>query len=76
LELAKNILKNLDTALTSNGKLLINLSSLSMEIMTPIFEEMREYHRSIRRVDSQKVPLKVLNILNNPEWMKELQANP
>jgi methylase of polypeptide subunit release factors len=75
LELAQNILKNLDTGLTPNGKLLINFSSLSMEIMTPIFEEMKANGRSINYVDSQKVPLKVLNTLNNETWIKELEDN-
>ncbi len=75
LELAQNILKNLDTALTPNGKLLINLSSLSMDIIEPIFEEMKKQWRSIQCVQWQKVPLKVLNTLNNEEWMQELKNN-
>lgn len=77
LELAEYMLRNLETFLTPQGKLIINFSSLSNQIINPLFDEIKAQWRSIKVIgNGMEVPLKVFNILNNPAWLAELHANP
>ncbi len=57
--------------LTSDGKLILNISSLTQ----PYFEKfIEDCWLKYRLLDSMESPLKVFNILHNKEWMDFLQC--
>ena len=69
LSLPIYLIQNIDKILTDNGKLFLNLSSLSFPIMDEFLENPDII---VKKLDSIEVPLKVFNVLNNPEWMDYL----
>lgn len=71
LYLIHYLLDNTKKFLNSNGKLFINISSLSGDII-------KNYENSwlnIQTIDTMNVPLKVMNVLNNTKWMNYLINN-
>ncbi|HZX44580.1 MAG TPA: methyltransferase [Candidatus Nanoarchaeia archaeon] len=56
-----------DEFLNKGGRLVTNVSSLAEPVTTPLFAD-----TGIRTIDQMHVPLKVFNVLNNPEWMDYL----
>lgn len=71
LYLINYLLKNASQFLRPKGKLFINISSLSGNII-------KDYENSwlnINILDTMNVPLKVMNVLNNKEWMEYLLSN-
>lgn len=69
LSLPIYLIQNIDKILSDNGKLFLNLSSLSFPIMDEFLENPE---LQVKKLDSIEVPLKVFNVLNNPEWMDYL----
>lgn len=69
LSLPIYLIQNIDKILTDNGKLFLNLSSLSFPIMD---EFLNTSTLKVKKLDSMEVPLKVFNVLNNPEWLSYL----
>jgi len=63
------LIQNIYEILTDNGKLFLNLSSLSLPIMQEFLDASNIV---VTRLDSMEVPLKVFNVLNNPERMDYL----
>ncbi len=53
--------------LNKNGVIVTNISSLCEHLTTPLIKQSQ-----VRKLESMQVPLKVYNVLNNPEWMKYL----
>jgi methylase of polypeptide subunit release factors len=71
LSLIEYLLNNASKFLTANGKLFINISSLSDNII----EQHTHNELDIKITDTIDVPLKVMNVLNNREWMEYLSHN-
>ena len=69
LSLPIYLIQNIDKILTDNGKLFLNLSSLSFPIMD---EFLNNSKLIVKKLDSMEVPLKVFNVLNNKEWLDYL----
>ena len=69
LSLPIYLIQNIYEILTDNGKLFLNLSSLSLPIMQEFLDASNIV---VMRLDSMEVPLKVFNVLNNPERMDYL----
>lgn len=69
LSLPIYLIQNIDKILSDNGKLFLNLSSLSFPIMD---EFLNNPLISVRKMESMDVPLKVFNVLNNTEWLDYL----
>lgn len=55
--------------LLPGGRIFVNSSSIADKVLAPLWEQSPLAHAE---VDQMQVPLKVLNILNNPEWMEYL----
>jgi len=55
--------------LTPQGRIITNISSVCQSITTPLLQRERI---QAQELDRMHVPLKVLNVLNNPAWMKFL----
>ena len=71
LSLIHYLLNSAAQFLNKEGKLFINISSLSWNII-------KNYENSwlnIQIIDTMDVPLKVMNVLNNKEWMEYLLSN-
>ena len=51
---------------TENGKLITNYSSVGGEFVENMFNEAGV---SVKGLDTMTVPLKILNVLNNEEWL-------
>ncbi|HEY4483281.1 MAG TPA: methyltransferase [Candidatus Paceibacterota bacterium] len=66
-----HLIQNAKKFLNPGGTLLTNFSSLSRDIVEP---EVAKRGLTIETIASMRVPLKVMNVLNNPEWMKYLEA--
>jgi hypothetical protein len=60
-----NLIKRAPQMLTPNGKMIINISSLSGQMP---HEMIRQAGVNARVLDEMTVPLKVYNVLNNKEW--------
>lgn len=72
LSLLRDLLCNAKSYLSSDGKLILNISSLTK----PYFEEfIQECWLQSRLLDSMESPLKVFNILHNLEWMQYLKEH-
>jgi hypothetical protein len=56
-------------SLWPGGRILVNSSSVADRVLAPLWKQSPLRHVEIDRME---VPLKVLNILNNPEWMDYL----
>ncbi len=69
LSLPIYLIQNIDKILTDNGKLFLNLSSLSFPIMDDF---LNNPGLQVKKLESMEVPLKVFNVLNNPERMDYL----
>lgn len=69
LSLPIYLIQNIDDILTEDGKLFLNLSSLSFPIMQEFLDAQNIV---VKKLDTMEVPLKVFNVLNNPEWMDYL----
>lgn len=69
LSLPIYLIQNIYKILTNNGKLFLNLSSLSFPIMD---EFLNNPEIVVKKMDSMEVPLKVFNVLNNKEWLEYL----
>jgi hypothetical protein len=72
LGLAAYLINNADSLLTKDGKLILNLSNLSMPIAEPLIKEAGLKAEILAELE---VPLKVFNILNNKEWMTYLSEH-
>jgi release factor glutamine methyltransferase len=72
LGLAAHLIANADNLLTQRGKLIINLSNLSMSTLSPLINQAG---LDAKVLEEMEVPLKVFNILNNKEWMAYLLAD-
>jgi release factor glutamine methyltransferase len=71
VDLLAYLLERCASYLAPGGKLVTNLSSLSEDLIAPIIAR----HELKTRVLAQHdVPLKVHNVLNNPEWTAYLEA--
>lgn len=68
-QLLNYLIKNLHTLLTPNGSFITNISSLCEDIVAKTIQETGVQTRVL---ESMHVPLKVYNVLNNPEWMDYL----
>lgn len=55
--------------LTPQGRIVTNISSVCESITTPLMKAARV---QAQELDRMHVPLKVLNVLNNPSWMRFL----
>ncbi len=55
--------------LLPGGRIFVNSSSVADNLLAPLWQRSSLRHAE---VDHMEVPLKVLNILNNPEWMEYL----
>lgn len=69
LSLPIYLIQNIDKILSDNGKLFLNLSSLSLPIMQKFLDDPNII---VKKLDSMQVPLKVFNVLNNPDWLNYL----
>jgi len=69
--LLANLLSDCASYLTPNGRLITNFSSLSEDLVLPIIEQQRLRVRTLAELE---VPLKVLNVLNNAQWIGYLEA--
>jgi hypothetical protein len=69
ISLLHYLVANAPQSLTRNGRIVTNVSSLCKHIFDGAFE-----HAPVRArvLDQMQVPLKVYNVLNNPEWMQFL----
>ncbi len=63
------LIMNAHQHLTEKGKLITNISSLCESMVT---ERMRSVGVSVKELASMEVPLKVYNVLNDPQWMEYL----
>ncbi|MBU1850173.1 MAG: methyltransferase [Nanoarchaeota archaeon] len=63
------LIKNAKELLTEKGTLITNISNLCEDIALQTIEESKA---NMNKLTSLEVPLKVYNVLNNPEWMKYL----
>ncbi|HBB04343.1 TPA: hypothetical protein DCZ39_05645 [Patescibacteria group bacterium] len=69
LSLPIYLIENIKKILNDEGKLYLNLSSLSLPIMQQFLDNSELV---VKQLDSIEVPLKVFNVLNNPIWMDYL----
>jgi len=69
LSLPIYLIQNIDKILSDDGKLFLNLSSLSFPIMDEFLDNPA---LKVKKLDSMEVPLKVFNVLNNEEWLEYL----
>jgi methylase of polypeptide subunit release factors len=69
LSLPIYLIQNIDKILTDNGKLFLNLSSLSFPSMQQFLDNPDII---VKQLDSMEVPMKVFNVLNNKEWLDYL----
>lgn len=72
LELLIHLIKKRKQLLNPDGKLVVNISSLSLNILYPLFEE---EGIKVQTLAHKKVPLKVYNVLKNPQRIKYLKDN-
>jgi len=72
LELLIHLIKERKQLLNPNGKLVVNISSLSLNLLYPLF---KEEGIKVQTLAYKKVPLKVYNVLKNPERLKYLKDN-
>lgn len=71
LSLIEYLLDNTSNFLNQWWKLFINISSLSGDVMSKYMNSWL----NIKIIDTMNVPLKVMNVLNNKEWMRYLLSN-
>lgn len=69
LSLPIYLIENIKKILAKDGKLFVNLSSLSLPIMQQFLDNPEII---VKEIDTIEVPLKVFNVLNNPLWMDYL----
>ena len=67
--LLRTLIGRAPTYLREGGLLVTNVSSLCEDLIAPDLER-----RNVRELTRMEVPLKVLNVLHNPEWMAYLHA--
>lgn len=72
VELLNYLISHANEHLTNKGKLIVNMSSLCEHIAKKTIDESDV---TVRNLANMEVPLKVYNVLNNPEWMKYLLGN-
>jgi release factor glutamine methyltransferase len=72
LGLAAYLIGSADSLLTEKGKIVLNLSNLSMPIVLPLI---KKEGLETRMLEELEVPLKVFNILNNRRWMAYLSEH-
>ncbi len=70
--LIAHLLEQAHTYLNEKGKLILNFSSLCRHLVDPLIEK---YNLEMKQLDEMKVPLKVFNVLNNPQWLSYLEQN-
>lgn len=71
LSLPIYLIENIKNILADQGKMFINLSSLSLPIMQQFLDNPEI---EVKEIDTIEVPLKVFNVLNNPVRMDYLIA--
>lgn len=72
LKLLEYLIKNFRQIINPNGKFITNLSSLSKKEME---EAIKRAGLKIKVLDKMTVPLKVMSVLNNKQWLKYLLAH-
>lgn len=67
VDLLVHFIREAPSFLSDGGRVLVNVSSLAMPVLAPLLGGV-----PWRVLDRLEVPLKVLNVLNNREWMEWL----